>query len=80
MLKKTTIEKVPELAAALMEKGSLLAPVKEAAGHNFAEIKDPQTVDLNFYNTIMSPKGAFFPIRKISLNIRRESPRQRPNR
>lgn len=60
-MKKTAIDKVSELAAALMEKGSLLAPVKEAAGHNFAEIKDPQAVDLNFYNTIMSPKGAFFP-------------------
>jgi ferredoxin len=61
VLKKTAIDNLSELAAALMEKGSLLAPVKEAAGHNFAEIKDPQAVDLNFYNTIMSPKGAFFP-------------------
>jgi sulfhydrogenase subunit beta (sulfur reductase) len=61
VLKKTTIEKISELAAALMDKGSLLAPVKEASGHNFAEIKDPQKVDLNFYNTIISPKGAFFP-------------------
>jgi len=61
VLKKKAIEKIPELAAALMDKGSLLAPVKEASGHNFSEIKDPQKVDLNFYNTIMSPKGAFFP-------------------
>lgn len=61
MLKKTAIEKVSRLAASLMEKGNLLAPVKEDAGHNFAEIKDPQKADLNFYNTIMSPKGAFFP-------------------
>jgi ferredoxin len=61
VLKKTAIEKISELAAALMEKGSLLAPVKETHGHQFAEIKDPQKVDLNFYNTIMSPKGAFFP-------------------
>ena len=61
MLKKTAIEKLSELAAVLMEKGTLLAPVKEVAGHNFAEINDPQKVDLNFYNTIMSPKGVFFP-------------------
>ena len=61
MLKKTAIEKISELAAVLMDKGSLLAPVKEVSGHNFAEIKDPQKVDLNFYNTIISPKGAFFP-------------------
>jgi sulfhydrogenase subunit beta (sulfur reductase) len=61
VLKKTAIEKIPELAAALMDKGSLLAPVKEAYGHNFAEIKDPKKVDLNFNNTLMSPKGAFFP-------------------
>ena len=43
MLKKTAIEKISELAAALMDKGTLLAPVKEVSGHNFAEIKDPQT-------------------------------------
>jgi ferredoxin len=61
VLKKTAIEKISELAAVLMGKGSLLAPVKEVSGHNFAEIKDPQKVDLNFYNTIISPKGAFFP-------------------
>jgi len=61
VLKKTAIEKISELAAALMEKGSLLAPIKETYGHHFAEIQDPQKVDLNFYNTVMSPKGAFFP-------------------
>jgi len=60
-LKKTALDKIPLLAAALMEKGSLLAPVKEVSGHNFAKISDPQKVDLNFYNTIVSPKGAFFP-------------------
>ena len=61
MLKKTTINKISELAAVLMEKGTLLAPVKEVSGHNFAQILDPQQVDLNFHNTIMSPKSAFFP-------------------
>ena len=61
MLKKTAIEKISQLAAVLIEKGTLLAPVKEVSGHNFAEITDPQKVDLNFYNTIMSPKGVFFP-------------------
>lgn len=61
MLKKIAIEKISQLAAVLMEKGTLLAPVKEVSGHNFAEIKDPKQVDLDFYNTIMSPKGAFFP-------------------
>ena len=44
-----------------MEKGTLLAPVKEDAGFNFREITDAEQVDLNFYNTIMSPKSAFFP-------------------
>ncbi|PKN64239.1 MAG: hypothetical protein CVU52_11645 [Deltaproteobacteria bacterium HGW-Deltaproteobacteria-10] len=61
MLKKAAIEKISQLAAVLMEKGTLLAPVKEEYGHNFAEITDPQKVDLDYYNTIMSPKGAFFP-------------------
>jgi len=61
VLKKTAIEKISELAAELIGMGTLLAPVKEAFGHNFAEISDPQKVDLNFYNTLMSPKSAFFP-------------------
>jgi sulfhydrogenase subunit beta (sulfur reductase) len=61
VLKKTAIENISQLAAVLMEKGTLLAPVKEASGHNFAQILDPQKVDLNFYNTLMSPKSAFFP-------------------
>ncbi|HLZ18975.1 MAG TPA: 4Fe-4S dicluster domain-containing protein [Smithellaceae bacterium] len=60
-MKKTTIDKLPELAASLMEKGTLLAPVKEEAGFNFREIKDAKQVDLIFHNTIISPKSAFFP-------------------
>ena len=61
MLKKTAMKKISELAAELMGKGTLKAPVKEASGHNFAEISDPQQVDLNFYNTLLSPKSTFFP-------------------
>lgn len=60
-MKKTTIEKLPELAADLMGRGTLVAPVKEAAGFNFREISDAKQVDLNFYNTLMSPKSTFFP-------------------
>lgn len=61
MLKIIAIEKISQLAAELMEKGKLLAPVKDDSGHNFMEIADPGQVDLDFYNTIMSPKSAFFP-------------------
>lgn len=61
MLKKVAIEKISELADELMGKGKLIAPVKESSGHNFADISDPQQLDLNFYNTLMSPKSAFFP-------------------
>ena len=61
MLKKTAIEKISEVAAALMGKGTLLAPVKEVSGANFQEIKDPKQVDLDFYNTVLSPKSTFFP-------------------
>lgn len=61
MLKKTAINKISGLAATLLEAGTLLAPVKEAAGFNFREISDPNQVDLNFHNTILSPKSAFFP-------------------
>jgi len=61
VLKKTTIDKLPELTAHLMEKGTLIAPVKEARGFNFQKITDPGQVDLIFHNTILSPKSAFFP-------------------
>lgn len=61
MLKKTTIDKLPELAAALMEQGTLIAPIKEEAGFNFRVIANAKQVDLNFHNTVLSPKAAFFP-------------------
>jgi ferredoxin len=44
-----------------MEKGTIIAPVKEDAGFNFREITDARQVDLVFHNTIISPKSAFFP-------------------
>ena len=61
MLKKISTKKISDLASALMEQGVLVAPVREASGHNFAEIKDPRQLDLNYYNTIVSPKSAFLP-------------------
>lgn len=60
-MKKTTIDQLPELAASLMEKGTLLAPVKEDAGFNFRKIQDAKQVDLIFHNTIVSPKSVFLP-------------------
>lgn len=61
MLKKIAMEKISQLAASLQEKGTLLAPVKEDFGHHFSEISAPGQVDLDFYNTVTSPKNAFFP-------------------
>ena len=61
MLKKIVIDEISQLTAVLMEMGTLIAPVKEISGHNFMEIVDSKQVDLDFHNTIMSPKGAFFP-------------------
>jgi len=61
VLKKTAIDQLHELAAHLMEKGTLIAPIKEDAGFNFREISDAKNVDLTFHNTIISPKSAFFP-------------------
>lgn len=60
-MKKTAIEKMNEVAAALMQKGTLLAPVREDAGANFREIKDPREIYLDYYNTILSPKSVFMP-------------------
>jgi ferredoxin len=61
VLKKTAIDKLSGLATALMERGTLLAPVREDAGFNFREISDAGQVDLSYHNTILSPKSAFFP-------------------
>jgi len=61
VLKKTTIDKLPELTAHLMGKGTLVAPVKEDGGFNFRTITDAKQVDLIFHNTIISPKSVFFP-------------------
>jgi len=78
-LKKTAINKATELAAVLMEKGTLIAPVKEDAGFNFREISDAKQVDLNFHNTIISPKSAFSLRRRILSGIRRGNPSWRPH-
>ncbi len=67
-MKKTTIEKINELAAALMEKGTLIAPVQEASGANFKTIENSRDVCLDFYNTIFSPKSVFFPQTEDFLN------------
>jgi ferredoxin len=61
VLKKTGVQKISDLAAQLMQKGTLIAPVREDAGFNFREVSDAQQVDLNYYNTLMSPKSVFFP-------------------
>ena len=61
MLKKTTVNQLSDLASALMEKGTLVAPVREDAGFQFREITDAKRVDLNFHNTVISPKSVFFP-------------------
>jgi ferredoxin len=61
VLKKTAIHQLSDLTSALMGKGTLVAPVREDAGFNFREISDAKQVDLNFHNTIISPKSVFFP-------------------
>jgi sulfhydrogenase subunit beta (sulfur reductase) len=61
VLKKTAIDKINEIAAWLLEKGTVIAPVKEETGTNFHEIKNQQGIDLDYYSTILSPKNVFFP-------------------
>ncbi len=61
MLKKISVDKISDLAARLMDKGALVAPVREDAGYNFRRITDAGQVDLGYYNTLMSPKSVFLP-------------------
>ncbi|MDA8125577.1 MAG: 4Fe-4S dicluster domain-containing protein [Deltaproteobacteria bacterium] len=61
MLKKIGLDKLGGLAAALMEKGPLYAPVRDEKAVNFQAIQDPAAVTLDFYNTALSPKFVFFP-------------------
>lgn len=61
MLKKIGLEKLNEFVSALIEKGTLFAPVKGDAGVDFQEIKNAGDVTLDFYNTLQSPKCVFFP-------------------
>jgi sulfhydrogenase subunit beta (sulfur reductase) len=61
VLKKTAIDKISELASRMMEQGTLIAPVKEDGYFHFREIADVQAVDLNYHNTVTSPKSVFFP-------------------
>ncbi|HRS82882.1 MAG TPA: 4Fe-4S dicluster domain-containing protein, partial [Smithellaceae bacterium] len=61
MLKKIAIHQLPDLASGLMGKGTLVAPVRQDAGFQFREITDAKQVDLNYHNTVISPKSVFFP-------------------
>jgi ferredoxin len=61
VLKKISVDKISDLAARLMDKGALVAPVREDAGYNFRRITDAGQVDLGYYNTLMSPKSVFLP-------------------
>ncbi|MBN1828972.1 MAG: 4Fe-4S dicluster domain-containing protein [Deltaproteobacteria bacterium] len=61
MITKIGREKLQEFVAGLMKSGRLFAPVKEGKGTNFKLITDPQSVTLDFYNTIQSPKAVLFP-------------------
>lgn len=61
MLKKIGLEKVNDLASALMEEGELFAPVAGDAGVDFQKITNSGDVTLDFYNTLRSPKAVFFP-------------------
>jgi len=61
VLKKIAIHQLPDLASGLMGKGTLVAPVRQDAGFQFREITDAKQVDLNYHNTVISPKSVFFP-------------------
>ena len=76
MLKKTPVNQLSDLASALMEKGTLVAPVREDAGFQFREITDAKRVDLNFHNTVISPKSVFFPQTEDFVRYRTGRPMQ----
>jgi sulfhydrogenase subunit beta (sulfur reductase) len=61
VFKKIALEKLGDLASALMERGPLYAPVKDEKSVDFQRIQQPADVTLDFYNTAMSPKFVFFP-------------------
>ncbi len=61
MVKKITPEKFKEFISTLLGRGPLYAPVSEGGVVNFKKISDPGEVTLDFYNTVLSPKGVFFP-------------------
>jgi len=61
VLKKIAQGRLSELAAALLARGTLYAPVRDDRGVNFQSIGVSQEVTLDFYNTLLSPKSVFFP-------------------
>jgi len=61
VVKKIERDRIQDIAAALMEKGTLYAPVEDEEGVNFHPVDDAARVTLDFYNTVQGPKCAFFP-------------------
>jgi len=60
VLRKIALDNFPAFVSALMERGTLYAPVETDYGVDFGKISDPATVKLDFYNTTLSPNLHFF--------------------
>ena len=58
VIKKTELA---DLVDRLMEKHRVYAPVRQQDTSNFQEISTADQVDLNFSNTILSPKSIMLP-------------------
>jgi ferredoxin len=61
VFKKIALERLGELVSALLEKGPLIAPVRDDKAVDFRPVTDPSQVTLDFDNTALSPKSVFFP-------------------
>lgn len=59
--KKIEKGKIASFIKGVAEKYKLFGPVKREDHHIFAQITSPEEIDFHYFNSLVSPKGLFFP-------------------
>ncbi len=69
-------EKLPEFVKALQGKFRVVGPVRTETGYEFADIVQPEQLQLDYSTTILPPKKYFLPQREILFQFHAEANEQ----
>lgn len=66
-------EKLPEFITALQAKFRVVGPVRTETGYEFADITQPEQLQLDYSTTILPPKKYFLPQREVLFQFHSEA-------